>query len=194
MEESRIDKRAENIDMKKSLRAEKNSDEENPMKDSERDRVRKSVKKRKILSGIFVVVLVGMIVVLSVIGVKNLVEIAKKDNAVKDYKENYMIKAEIIDENGGKQFSSRVKDYVGLIERDLSDLGFVLAKVILPQGKARELDLYLEGRTIYFKVNIDRGAAESAEDMIRTLKYIEGNGVGVNNYVDVRVEGKAFYK
>lgn len=197
MQENRLKKRAE---LKKKhgndvdLRAEENSEKDNPMKDSERGRVRKSAKKRKVFSGIFIVVLVGLIGFLSVIGVKNLVEIAREDEEVVDYKEKYMIKAEVIDESGGKQYSTRVKDYIGLIEQDLFDLGYTLTKAILPAGKARELDLYLEGRGMYFKVNIDRGTAETAEDMIRTLKYIEGNGVVVNSYVDVRVEGKAFYK
>ena len=163
--------------------------------DSERERVRKKIKKRVVFSVIFMVVLIGVLLYLTIVGIKNLVELTKNETNEEISKTVYEISAEVYDENGrGETISTRVKEYIGQIESDLLDLGYTVSRVVLPQEKAREIDIYLKDRTMYFKVNIDRGTAVSAEDMIRTLKYIEGNGIEGVSYVDVRVEGKAFYK
>ena len=40
-------------------------------------------------------------------------------------------------------------------------------------------------------MNIDRGAGVSVEDADRMIKYLNGGGF---EYIDVRVEGKGYYK
>ena len=52
----------------------------------------------------------------------------------------------------------------------------------------------LEGVTGVIKVSLDRGAAVSAEDGERMLKYLEGQGINEFQYVDVRVARKAYWK
>ena len=132
-----------------------------------------------------------MLIVLSVYDY----EIGDKEETAESIITDHKLGYEVYDENGrGETISTREKGYIGQIESDLLDLGYTVSRVVLPQEKAREIDIYLKDRTMYFKVNIDRGTAVSAEDMIRTLKYIEGNGIEGVSYVDVRVEGKAFYK
>jgi len=43
------------------------------------------------------------------------------------------------------------------------------------------------------RVSIDRGAGEQAEDLDRVVRYLAGKSV-VPGYVDLRVEGRAFYQ
>ncbi len=45
----------------------------------------------------------------------------------------------------------------------------------------------------YFKMNIDRGSGVSVEDAVRMVKYLETRELAPA-YVDVRVQGKAFYR
>lgn len=68
-----------------------------------------------------------------------------------------------------------------------------MTKVTLPTGMSRELYVDLEGRTEYYKVNLDRETAVTAEDIDRMVRYLEKNGV-TPEYVDVRIEEKAYYK
>lgn len=45
----------------------------------------------------------------------------------------------------------------------------------------------------YFKMNIDRGSGVSVEDAVKMVKYLSERDLHPS-YVDVRVEGKAFYR
>ena len=55
------------------------------------------------------------------------------------------------------------------------------------------MDIYLEGRDEYYKCNLDRGTAETVEDIVRMIGYLKKQGV-MAGYVDVRLEGRAYYK
>jgi hypothetical protein len=99
----------------------------------------------------------------------------------------------IIDENAGNNVSSRVKDFVANLESDVINTSLKIDRVILPANMARELRIYLSGRTEFYKMSIDRGSAVQAEDMERMVKYLDENGI-TPEYVDLRVEGKAYYK
>ena len=50
-----------------------------------------------------------------------------------------------------------------------------------------------DASTTYFKVSLDRGTGVTAEDISRMLKYLQDRGL-TPGYVDVRVEGKAYYQ
>ena len=100
--------------------------------------------------------------------------------------------AQIIDESGAG-VTKRMKEYVGTVEQDLADLGFTVDRAVLPSGKTREIDLFLKDYPYYFKLNIDRVAAVSAEDMKRMVTYLTEHDIHPS-YVDVRVKGKAYYK
>lgn len=101
---------------------------------------------------------------------------------------------EIIDERGDgyAEKSERLRNYIGLIEQDFQDAGFKVAKVVLPGDKLREVDVYLEGRGEYYKCLLGRGTAETVEDATRMIRYLDANGISPT-YVDVRIEGKAYY-
>ena len=65
--------------------------------------------------------------------------------------------------------------------------------VVLPRQKAREIDIYMEGRVEYYKMSLDRSSAVQAEDMHRMTLYLDQKELHPG-YVDLRVEGKAYFK
>lgn len=99
----------------------------------------------------------------------------------------------ILDENSGTTVSERVKDFVLKLESDFKDVGQELDHVVLPFRMTREVDIYLKGRSEYYKLSVDRDSAVQAEDVSRMLNYVDKNSIKAV-YVDVRVEGKAYYK
>lgn len=159
--------------------------------DSQRERVRKRAKKRKVLSVCLVLILVIVFSWLGFLGVKNFLETINMKEA--ETEEKYAPTVEVINEDDGEKVSGRMFEYIGQIEKDLEDSGRKMTKAILPVGMAREVDLYIEGFPGYIKVSIDRGTAVSAEDVDRMLDYLEEKGITAQ-YVDVRVEGKGYYK
>lgn len=107
--------------------------------------------------------------------------------------EKYTPTVEIIDEDTSNMITERIKQYVALMEKDVKDVGMRVTKAIIPVGRAREVDIYLEGRDEYYKCNLDRGTAETVEDIVRMIGYLKKQGV-MAGYVDVRLEGRAYYK
>ncbi|MBR0242886.1 hypothetical protein IJQ51_02975 [Candidatus Saccharibacteria bacterium] len=103
---------------------------------------------------------------------------------------------EIIDEDAisGSMVTSRMKDYIGQAEVDFRALGLVPVKAVIPAGAVREIDFYLDGKTGFVKTTIDRGTGVSTEDAKRMLDYLESQGITDFEYIDVRLEGKAYWK
>lgn len=103
---------------------------------------------------------------------------------------------EIIDEDAisGSMVTSRMKDYIGQAEVDFRALGLVPVKAVIPAGAIREIDFYLDGKTGFVKTTIDRGTGVSTEDAKRMLDYLESQGITDFEYIDVRLEGKAYWK
>jgi hypothetical protein len=63
----------------------------------------------------------------------------------------------------------------------------------VPYQKARQLFVFVKEREEYYKVSLDRSSAMQAEDMGRMMSFLDENGVKCS-YVDLRVEGRAYYK
>lgn len=104
---------------------------------------------------------------------------------------------EIIDASAsatGGKITSRMRNYIGLIESDLRSYNYQPVKAVIPTDSIREVDLYLDGYTGYFKTTIDRDAAITAEDIDRMLRYLAGQGTTTFEYIDVRIDGRAFWK
>ncbi len=99
----------------------------------------------------------------------------------------------IIDENTGDNVSTRTKTFVARLEADVKEQGYKIDHVVLPYQKVREIDVYIQGRTEYYKMSLDRGSAVQAEDMARMVLYLDEKELSPT-YVDLRVEGKAYYK
>lgn len=158
--------------------------------ESERMLARKKVHQKHVVSVTIVLVLFVVIGGLIYAGVTSMV----RDRVeMRVPGETYTITAEVVDESGGGQISARVKEYIGRIERDLTELGYKVTKVVLPAGLSRTLYIDLEGMTTYFKVSLDRGTAVTAEDMVRMVEYLRVHDL-TPEYVDVRVERKAYYR
>ncbi len=99
----------------------------------------------------------------------------------------------IVDESTGNNISSRVKVFVARLEADAKDYNIKLDHVVLPFQKARELWVYFEGRDEYYKMTTERGSTVQIEDAERMIRYLDGKELKPS-YVDLRVEGKAYYK
>ncbi len=162
--------------------------------ESERMQARRKAHRKKTRSFVIVVLIVTALTLGVYLGMKELsrehygIEGGRQDGAELD------IKAQIIDEDNRGQVSTRMREYIAQLEGDFRDLGYTVTKVTIPTGTSRELYVDLaEKEGTFFKVNIDRGTAVTAEDATRMLKYIDEKGVQPG-YIDIRVAGKAYYK
>lgn len=157
--------------------------------ESERLAARKKARSKKIIKVLSFVAVIGVIGGIAVTEISIWVKNREKAEAEKAIIEPTV---EIIDE-AGTGVTSRLKQYVGQIEQDFSDIGYSLNRAVIPAGKMREIDLFLNGVDYYFKVSIDRDTAVSAEDAKRMIDYLKEKDIHPE-YVDVRVKGKGYYK
>lgn len=169
------------------------SSREKAVSESERLTLRKKEEKRKKMSvAIFFTVLTLFIVVIAGF-VINVATERKKDELPDHFTKVYKPTVEIIDEDGSGYITDKIKTSVGMLEEDFSELGYKVMKAVVPTGTTREVDVYLENVEPYFKVHIDRNTAESAEDAIRMINYLEKEEEKAS-YVDVRIAGRAYWK
>lgn len=160
--------------------------------ESERLKIRqKETMRARMTAATFIVAVAAVLVMILALGhfIWSRVKPVEEEPKV-----TYTPTVEVIDERGDgyAEKSEKVRNYVGLIEQDFQDAGYKVAKVVLPANKLREVDVYLEGRGEYYKCQLDRGTAETVEDVARMIRYLDSNGVSPT-YVDVRIEGKAYY-
>ncbi|MDO5480403.1 MAG: hypothetical protein Q4F58_01905 [Candidatus Saccharibacteria bacterium] len=165
---------------------------------NERQEARKKVKKRQTFRVGFTVVLFTVVavavIVLIIIFLKNRAENEVETTPTVVVK-TYQPTIEIIDENasaGG--ITTRMSEYIGQLETDLKDLSLTPVKAVIPAGSIREVDIYLDGYTGFIKTTIDRGTGVTAEDTERMLRYLKEQGIGEFQYIDVRIDGKAYWK
>ena len=103
---------------------------------------------------------------------------------------------EVVDEDSSNKdaLTARMKEYIGQAEADLRELGYTPIKAVIPTGAIREVDFYLDGYNGFVKFTIDRGSGVSAEDTDRVLRYLAAQGITGFQYIDVRLDGKAYWK
>lgn len=104
---------------------------------------------------------------------------------------------EIVDESAnstGGKITSRMSNYIGLLELDLKSYGLTPTKAVIPSGAIREIHVYLDGYSGYLKATIDRGAGVTAEDADRMLRYLGEQGITDFEYIDLRIDGRAFWR
>lgn len=161
--------------------------------ESESDRMlaRKKVHRRQTTSILIVALMLLILGLAFYMGMKELAITPELD--VDKGIEKYQIKAEIVDEDRRGQISSRVRTYIAELEQDLQAEGLVVKKVTLPTGASRALYVDIEEQEAYYKVDIGRDAAVTAEDIQRMTRYLAEQDLHPT-YVDVRVAGKAYYK
>ena len=152
------------------------------------DRKRRDVKNIATVVGIVLIVILIVVVVANYIG-----NIVAEREALITPAPALEPSTTIIDENLGENVSRRVKDFVARLEDDVALYSMKIDHVVLPLQKAREIDIYMEGRAEYYKMSLDRSSAVQAEDMHRMTLYLDQKELHPG-YVDLRVEGKAYYK
>jgi len=164
---------------------------------NERMEARKKVKKRQTFRigftvALFVIVS-GVVVFLVVLFLKNRAEneIETTPTAVvKTYKPTI----EILNENTNSGITTRMSEYIGQLEADLRDQGITPVKAVVPATTVREVDSYIDGYNGFIKTTIDRGSGVTAEDTERMLRYLKEQGISDFTYIDVRIDGKAYWK
>lgn len=166
---------------------------------NERAAARKKDKKKKAtriaLTVVGFLVLVGILITLAVVLINESKPSDISDSEQNETAEVYEPTIEIIDEdNSAGQITGRMSAYIGQTEYDFRELGYRPVKAVIPSGAVREVDFYLEGRPGFVKLIIDRATAISVEDADRMMRYLESIGVEQYEYIDVRIEGKAFWK
>lgn len=150
-------------------------------------------KKRQRRKAVVVLLVLAVVAVFVVVAMRYVLEFVAERRALEAAEQMAEPTVEIIDENAGENISLRVKVFVARLETDVRALHYRVERVVLPYQMARQVNVYIEGREEYYKLSIDRGSAEQAEDMVRMAEYLEEKGISCG-YVDLRVEGKAFYK
>lgn len=170
---------------------------ERPETTSERLEAKKKVKKRQTFRVGFTIVLFMAVaitvIILIAVFLKNRAENEAETTpttVVKTYKPTI----EIINENTTSGITNRMSEYIGQLETDLRDLSITPVKAVVPAGAIREVDVYLDGYTGFIKTTIDRGSGVTAEDTERMLRYLKEQGIGDFQYIDVRIDGKAYWK
>ena len=168
---------------------------------NERAAARKKDKRKKILRFIIVTLIFVAAIIVIISLLIHFISQSKEpsegeptdtDTGVIDYSPSI----EIIDEASasGGSITSRMREYIGQIEYDLKELGYQPIKAIIRLHSIREVDIYLEHYTGYLKTIIDRGAGVTAEDADRMLHYLEEQGIADFEYIDLRIDGKAYWK
>ena len=165
---------------------------------SERLATKKKAKKRRNFRIGMTIILFLVVAIAAVVAIvvflknreENEIETAST-TVVKTYKPSI----EIVDENSGAgSITNRMSEYIGRLEVDFRDLNYAPIKAVIPAGSIREVDFYLDGYPGRIKTIIDRDTAVTAEDADRMLRYLTGQGIGEFEYIDVRIDGKAFWK
>ena len=164
---------------------------------SERTAAHKKIRQRQI-SRIFFTIL-GFAAVALLLFYIGVFFIGEKDEnpTVATTVTSYQPTIEIIDEDAtstGGRLSSRMKEYIGMLEEDLRALGITPTKAVIPTGSIREVDIFIEGYTGYLKTIIDRGSGVTAEDAERMLRYLASINVGDFQYIDLRIDNKAYWR
>lgn len=104
---------------------------------------------------------------------------------------------EIIDEDAGStggKITGRMQTYISRVEECFKEKGYRPQKAVIPSSGIREIRINLEGYNGYIKMIIDRDPAVSVEDADRMLRYLKDRGIEDFTYIDVRIDGKAYWK
>jgi len=89
--------------------------------------------------------------------------------------------------------SNRFLGFVGRVISSSQRQGLEVAKVTIPTLTTRQVAINLKGRQPAYKFSIDRSVGQQVEDMARIDRFLRQKNITAS-YVDVRIEGKAFYR
>lgn len=90
--------------------------------------------------------------------------------------------------------SSRLLTFAGRLVAGIDDSGVgTVTKVAIPLGALRQLDISLQGKPYRIKTHMDREPTGQVADVVSAVKYFDAHLI-IPEYIDVRVEGKAYYR
>ncbi len=164
---------------------------------SERTAAHKKIHQKKRLR--LIVTVVASLAIIAVV-IYAMSDITREREEEESYSptivNTYAPTIEVIDEDATNSsgITSRMKEYIGQAEVDFRELGYTPVKAVVPSGAIREVDFYLDGYTGFIKLIIDRGSGVSVEDADRMIRYLANQGINDFAYIDVRIEGKAYWK
>ena len=96
--------------------------------------------------------------------------------------------------DGNMATSSSFLSFVGRVSTALQDKeGLKVVRVVIPRGSARYAEIYLDGCNYPFKAQITRDSGSQAHDIAVMARYVGSHGIQPQ-YIDCRVEGKAYWK
>lgn len=164
---------------------------------SERLEAKKKIKKRQNLR--IIVTVIGFLVVagLAVFFIVQMLwqkQTNEAETAPTVVTKTYTPSIEVVDENATGGITTRMSEYIGQLEADLREAGYIPTRAVIPAGAIREVDIYLDGYKGRIKTIVDRGTGVTVEDIGRMLRYLASQGVAEFEYIDVRIDGKAYWK
>lgn len=164
---------------------------------NERALARKKDKKKKALRVFLTIIGFCALAAILVLLFKSLIIHEEPSVLEEELDTNYTPTIEVIDaaaSSSNGKITARMTSYIGRAEKDFRDLGYRPVKVVIPSQSIREVDFYLEDVSGYIKLTIDRDSAVSVEDADRMLRYLSEREIENFEYIDVRIDGKAYWK
>ena len=164
---------------------------------NERQMARKKDKKKQALRVIATIFGAVVLIIILIALFKGLTNSNNGQNIPEEGTNiDYEPTIEIIDvaDSSNSHITARMRRYIGRAEKDFKDLGYKPIKAVIPTNSIREVDFYLEDVPGFIKLTIDRDSAISVEDANRMLRYLSENAIDTFEYIDVRIDGKAFWK
>lgn len=162
--------------------------------ESERMQARRQVRRKKKMSMLMGVLFLAVIGLSAYLGFRELEGRREAAMMESEKTERIEITVPVVDEDRRGQVSERVRSYIAELEREFARKGYTVERVTLPTGMIRAVYVDLEGREMFLKMNTDRGVEASVSDVEKILKYLDERDIHPAEYVDVRLEGKAYYK
>ena len=98
------------------------------------------------------------------------------------------------DSGSPNHITARMREYIGQAEADFKEIGLKPQKAVIPTGAIREVDFYFDDQPGFIKTTIDRGTGVTVEDADRMLRYLASQGITTYEYIDLRIDGRAYWK
>lgn len=95
---------------------------------------------------------------------------------------------------GQPAVASKTVAFIETVQYQMEQKGLGVSAYDLPAG-TDELDMYLDGRHYFVKFNLASGTALQQAGTFLAVKHnLEEQGIAPASYIDVRVDGRAYYK
>jgi hypothetical protein len=90
--------------------------------------------------------------------------------------------------------SSTYISFVQQVSGQLANKGFTISSIIFPP-EAYELDVRITGEPYYIKFNLENNdPRQQAGTFLATINYLKSKSITPAQYIDVRLDGRAYYK